>query len=344
LTTITIAIDAMGGDFGPEVTVPAALQALTQTPNLKLTLVGDEAVLNTELAKHASVSAARLTIKHASQQVDMGELPSHALRKKRDSSMRVALNLVKQGEAAACVSAGNTGALMAMAHFVLKMIPGVDRPAIMNSFPIMQDGKEVHVLDLGANVDSFPENLYQFAIMGSVTVEAIGQIKHPKVGLLNIGAEEIKGNHQVKKTAKLLAESKLINFVGSVEGNQIFQGVADVVVCDGFVGNVTLKVMAGVIELVAKFAKDAFMQNPWTRFAGLVAMPVLRGLKKRIDPDQFNGASLLGLRGIVIKSHGDAHASGFVYAINQALIEVENNIPQRIHDQVSAMLEESAAP
>jgi glycerol-3-phosphate acyltransferase PlsX len=340
LTHLTIAIDAMGGDHGPEVTVPAALQALRDFSQLKLVLVGDKHLLETLLTMHHAKIDDRLSIQHASEQVTMDEAPSQALRNKKDSSMRVAINLVKEGIAQACVSAGNTGALMATARFVLKMLPGIDRPAICTTFPTLKPGKEVHVLDLGANVDSCADHLYQFAVMGSVLASALDNIERPKVGLLNIGQEEIKGNDQVKRTAQLLSESKMINYYGYVEGNDFFSGKVDVIVCDGFVGNVALKTIEGAIKLLSTYAKEEFNRSLFTKLSGLIAMPVLKRFKKRLDPDRQNGASLIGLQGIVIKSHGSASITAFYYAIREAMAEVENNIPERIGHEVSIMLEE----
>ncbi len=341
MTDITIALDAMGGDFGPKVTVPAALEALKEHPQLKLILVGNSQELEKILAAHHAKVNDRLVIRHASEQVAMDELPSQALRTKKDSSMRVAINLVKEGVARACVSAGNTGALMATARFVLKTLPGIDRPAIITSFPAIGKDKEVRVLDLGANVDSCADHLYQFAVMGSVLVSVLDNIERPKVGLLNIGQEEIKGNDQVKQTAQLLTESDGINYYGYVEGDAIFSGVVDVVVCDGFVGNVALKTIEGMAKLLSAFAKEEFKRTPFSRMAALIAWPVLSRLKKRMDPGRRNGASFIGLQGIVIKSHGSANVMAFAHAIHEAVVEVENNIPQRIGQEVGMLLEES---
>jgi len=341
LKSCTIAVDAMGGDFGPQVTVPAALNALSTHPSLNLILVGDEESVKKFLpARRQTAINARLTIRHASQQVSMDELPSSALRNKKDSSMRVAINLVKEGLAQACVSAGNTGALMATARFVLKTLPGVDRPAIIATFPTAIEGKAVRMLDLGANVDSCADHLYQFAIMGSLLVSVTEGMPHPKVALLNIGQEEIKGNDQVKQTAQLLSNSHAVNYYGYIEADQIFSGNADVIVCDGFVGNVSLKSMEGISKLIAKIAKEAFKRNWLSKCMGLMAYPIIRQLKKRIDPSRYNGASLLGLQGIVVKSHGGANVLAFTQAIYEALIAVEHDIPERIKEGVEMLLEE----
>ncbi|HXH04004.1 MAG TPA: phosphate acyltransferase PlsX [Candidatus Competibacteraceae bacterium] len=329
-----IALDAMGGDIGPDVVVPAALAILREQPELKLILVGQEEVLRAKLVQHRGREQDHLSIRHAAQTVAMDELPSQALRLKKDSSMRVAIDLVKSGEADACVSAGNTGALMATARFVLKTLPGIDRPAICTTIPSTRG--HTHVLDLGANVDSSAEHLLQFAIMGSILATAVDSVERPKVGLLNIGAEEIKGNEQVKNAAALLAQSPL-NYVGFVEGDDIFLGDVDVVVCDGFVGNVSLKTMEGVAKMIRHFMEQEFKRAWWTRLAGLAALPVLRAFAHRIDPRRYNGASLLGLNGIVIKSHGGADALAFANAIRIARLEVEKAVPQRIHKHLLAL-------
>lgn len=340
MTTYTIAVDAMGGDHGPSVTVPAALQVLAEQKALHLILVGDQDILRQQLLANNATESDRLIIHHAAQVVAMDELPSVALRGKKDSSMRVAINLVKESQAQACVSAGNTGALMATARFVLKTLPGIDRPAIITALPTMKDSTKVRVLDLGANVDSQAEHIFQFAVMGSVLTSAVDNIQRPTVGLLNIGSEEIKGNEQVKKAAQLLSETPAINYIGYVEGDEIYKGVADVIVCDGFVGNVALKVTEGVAKLIGHYMKAAFNRNWLTRLSGLAALHVLKGLRKQIDPARYNGASLIGLQGIVIKSHGSANKFAFAHAITEAMLEVEQNIPQRIRDQVGTILEQ----
>ena len=249
-TGVTIALDAMGGDIGPEATVPAALEALREYQDLDIILVGDEAVLETSLLRHKAAVSDRLRIRHASQVVEMDDLPSHAMRNKKDSSMRVAINLVKEGEASACISAGNTGALMATARFVLKMLPGIDRPAICTALPTMTG--HTWMLDLGANVDVGADHLLQFSVMGSVMAGAVDGNTSPRIGLLNIGEEEIKGNEQVKEAAGLLSSSHL-NYGGYAEGDDIYKGGFDVIVCDGFVGNVSLKTTEGVAKMIAQF-------------------------------------------------------------------------------------------
>lgn len=336
----TIAVDAMGGDHGPSIIVPAAKQVLARYKNLHLILVGDRDILERQL--HGAYDSSRLTILHASQHVEMDESPAVALRTKKDSSMRVAINLVKEGKADACVSAGNTGALMATARFVLKTLPGIDRPAIISSFPTIQNNRHVRMLDLGANVDSNPQNLFQFAVMGSVLASAVDNIENPKICLLNIGEEDIKGNELVKQTAVLLSQSQLINYAGYIEGDRIYKGDVDVVVCDGFVGNIALKIMEGVASMIGKLLKGSFNKNIFTRLVALLAMPVLKALKKQIDPDRYNGATLLGLQGIVIKSHGGAKEHAFAYAIEAAMIQVEKNILQRISIEIEQLLKLSS--
>lgn len=327
----------MGGDHGPSVVIPAALQVIDKNNDLQLILVGDEEVLQKELQAHRHQDQSRLTIHHASQKVEMDEQPGLALRNKKDSSMRVAINLVKEEQAHACVSAGNTGALMATARFVLKTIPGIDRPAIISTFPT-DSPKNMRMLDLGANVDSTPENLLQFAIMGSVLASAVDNIPSPAICLLNIGEEDIKGNELVKKTSQLLSQSTILNYAGFVEGDELFKGKADIVVCDGFVGNVALKTTEGAALFIGKLLKQAFKRNFLTKLAGLIALPVLKSLAKRIDPARYNGASFIGLNGIVIKSHGGANVAAFAHAIEEAVIEVEKNIPQRIRTEVEQLL------
>jgi glycerol-3-phosphate acyltransferase PlsX len=325
---LTIAIDGMGGDIGPDATVPAALRVFQKTSgSIRLILVGHQDVLSAKLATFKNVDRSAIVIHHASQTVAMDELPAQALRLKKDSSMRVAINLVRQGEADACVSAGNTGALMASARFVLKTLPGIDRPAICTTIPSLYG--HTRVLDLGANVDSKAEHLLQFAVMGSVLTSAVDAIESPRVGLLNIGEEIIKGNEQVKKAASLLSKSTL-NYIGFIEGDGIFLEQVDVVICDGFVGNVALKTSEGVAQLIRHYMTKEFKKNLLTRLAGLVALPVLRAFAKKIDPRHYNGASLLGLRGIVIKSHGSADAIAFANAIEIAKLEVEKTVPAQI--------------
>jgi len=331
----------MGGDFGPPITVPAALEILAKHPHLRLLLVGDSVVLQKALSASA-YDTQRLSILHASQQVEMDELPAQALRTKKDSSMRIAINQVKEGTAQACVSAGNTGALMATARFVLKTLPGIDRPAIISKFPTIDPNKNVRLLDLGANVDSSAEALVQFAVMGSVLASAVDNISNPKIYLLNIGEEEIKGNEQVKQTAQLLSNSNLVNYMGYMEADAIHSGEADVVVCDGFVGNVTLKTTEGVVRFIMNLMKAAFMRNTFTKLIGLLAKPVLKSSINRIDPSRYNGAIFIGLNGIVVKSHGGANIEAFAHAIEEAIMGAEKNIPERIRHEVGQLLQSSS--
>jgi glycerol-3-phosphate acyltransferase PlsX len=340
--SLTIALDAMGGDYGPVVVIPAAIAALRETPSLRLVLVGNSPAIERALSATPDQGRFRsqLTIHHTTQEVSMDELPSSALRTKRDSSMRVAIDLVKRGDAHACVSAGNTGALMATARFVLKTLPGVDRPAIISALP-SADG-QTHVLDLGANIDATAEQLFQFAVIGSVLVREVHAIAHPRVGLLNIGAEEIKGNESIKAAARLLQQSEL-NYIGFVEGDDIYKGGVDVVACDGFIGNVALKSSEGVARMIGQMIAQEFRRTWWTKAAGAIAMPVLRAVRGRIDPRSYNGASFVGLRGIVIKSHGSADAFSFANAIREAVAEVEKNVPERISEHLGAMLSQREA-
>jgi len=338
--SVTIAIDAMGGDVGPAVTVPASLSMLRQHPQLQLRLVGQQDVLNAVLARQDAYPRDRLTVVHASETVGMDESPAKALRNKKDSSMRVAINLVRDGEAQACVSAGNTGALMATARFVLKTPAGIDRPAIVTTWPSING--HIHVLDLGANVDCSPELLLQFAIMGSILVRAVENKAEPKVALLNIGIEDIKGNTTIKKAAELMRNSA-INYCGYVEGNEIYTGDMDVIVCDGFVGNVALKTSEGLAQMISRHIREEFQRNLFTRLAGLVALPVLNAFRNRVDHRRYNGASLVGLRGTVIKSHGGADTLAFEYAIREALTEVRNEVSLHIERELVPMLPPSGA-
>nr|WP_306790080.1 phosphate acyltransferase PlsX [Methylomonas fluvii] len=333
----TLSIDAMGGDFGPQVTVPASLACLRKNPDLNLIMVGDEAVLGNLLSQALVEFKGRISIQHASQVVEMDEAPQKALKNKKDSSMRVAINLVQEGKADACVSAGNTGALMATARFVLKMIPGIERPAIISTLP--STFGHTHMLDLGANVDSSAEQLYQFAVMGEEVVKAVEKIERPRIGLLNIGEEDMKGNEQVKAAAKLL-ESSGLNYIGYVEGNSINAGSVkvDLIVSDGFVGNIALKSIEGAAKMIGSKLKDSFSQNWLTKLAGLIAYPVLKRFKDSIDPRLYNGASFIGLRGLVIKSHGGADALAFETAIHLAEVEVAQGVIRKISEKLELAL------
>lgn len=339
---ITISIDAMGGDNGLRATVPGSLRALEKHPELELILVGLEDQIRKALRRFKALNHPRIRIQHASETVAMDESPALALRNKKDSSMRVAINLVKEGQASACVSSGNTGALMATSRFVLKTLPGIDRPAIIYGMPGVdpKTGERAlsHMLDLGANVDCTVDHLFQFAIMGSVRTTFVDHIKKPRVALLNIGEEEMKGLEVIKETAKRLQECPEINYIGFVEGNDIFWNKADVIVCDGFIGNISLKTMEGVAKLIASVVKESFSSNIFSKFLAVLAYPVLKKIKKKLDPRQYNGASFLGLKGIVMKSHGGADSLAFATAISAAVEEVLQDIPTRIHDQVECIL------
>ena len=331
---VTVAVDAMGGDHGPAVTVPASLQFLESTSDTRVILVGQPDAIDKVLHRVPAALRERVVVQPASEVVAMDDPPADALRRKKDSSMRVAINLVKDGTAQACVSAGNTGALMAIAKFVLKTLPGIDRPAIASQLPTKKG--EVTVLDLGANVQVSAQQLVQFAAMGSALASGVDHIERPTIGLLNVGEEEIKGSDVVKEAAELLRRSGL-NFHGNVEGDDIFKGTTDVVVCDGFTGNVMLKTSEGLVQMLYEFLKAEFTRNPLTKLAALVAYPVLAAFKRRIDPRHYNGATLIGLRGVVVKSHGGADVLGFRHAIGKAHAEVAEGVLARIAERIAAM-------
>ena len=318
----------MGGDHGLSVTVPAALDFLKLVDDARLLLVGRKDAIDQALAKSRTVDSTRIEVRHASEVVAMDDPPATALRSKRDSSMRVAIELVKSGDADACVSAGNTGALMAISRFVLKMQPGIDRPAIATQLP-NQTGGTTTMLDLGANVDCEPRHLLQFAVMGAALVTALEGKERPTVGLLNIGEEVIKGNDTVKQAGELLRESTL-DFRGNVEGNDIYEGTTDVVVCDGFVGNIALKTSEGLARMLGGFIREEYKRHVFTRLMALLSLPVLMRFRKRLDHRRYNGASLVGLRGVVIKSHGSADAYAFEFALRRAYDAVRNGLVQRI--------------
>ena len=322
----------MGGDIGVAVCVPAGLTLARQRHELSLILVGQTEKIEPLLQGFEDIES-RVRIVDAREVVGMDESPADALRKKKNSSLRVAIDLVRRGEADACVSAGNTGALMATGRFVLKTLPGISRPAIMTAVPTMQG--HAHMLDLGANTNCSPENLFQFAVMGSVVASQIENISRPRIGLLNIGVEDIKGNDTVREAAALLGAS-VLNYVGFVEGDDIFEQKADVVVCDGFSGNVALKSIEGTSRLITHYLRQEFKSGLYGKLAGMIARPVLNSLGTKLDPRRYNGASLVGLNGIVIKSHGGADEIAFQQAIQTAMIEVEKAVP----DQIRKMLEE----
>jgi glycerol-3-phosphate acyltransferase PlsX len=328
----------MGGDHGPSVTIPAAISFVNREPQAQLVLVGLEDVVRAELRKCKAEHHPRLSVAHAAEVVAMDDPVEIALRKKKDSSMRVAIEMVKDGKAQACVSAGNTGALMAVSRYVLKTMAGVDRPAICSILP-NQKGGPTYMLDLGANVDCEPHHLQQFAVMGSVLVAAMEGIERPTIGLLNVGTEEIKGNEVVKATAKLLREDHergALNFYGNVEGNDIFKGTTDLVVCDGFVGNVTLKAIEGLGRFISSSLTSEFKRNGLTMLAAIIGRGALKRFRNLVNPSRYNGGSLLGLRGIVFKSHGGADAYSYEWAIKRAFDAAKYNL----QDQLSAMIAE----
>ncbi len=342
MTIKTIAVDVMGGDFGPAVTIPGALAFLQQQPDVELILVGDQEQVQAALAT-ANAPRHRIHIQHASQVVGMDEAPQLALKNKKDSSMRVAVNLVKEGRAQAAVSAGNTGALMATARFVLKTIAGIDRPAIAKFIPARNDHLTL-MLDLGANVDCSSDQLFQFALLGHELVAALYPERGtPRVGLLNVGTEDIKGTDTVKQTHNLLAASRL-NFVGNVEGNAVFSGDVDVVVADGFTGNVVLKTIEGAVKFIGSIVKEEFARSLLTKAAALLALPTLKRFKQRLDPRRFNGAIFLGLRGVVIKSHGGTDAEGFCYALQEAYHEIKMDTLAKLEAGIARQLNDDNAP
>jgi phosphate acyltransferase len=336
-TDLTLALDAMGGDHGPHVTVPAALQALKSHSQLNIILVGDKTEIERHLQHSAGIFLSRIQIIHTTEVVTMCDRPVFALRAKKNSSMRLALELVRDGKAQACVSAGNTGALMAMAKVLLKTLPGVDRPALVSSLPSMT-GKPVYLLDLGANVSCDSETLFQFAVMGSVLFEAVHKTARPKVALLNVGVEEVKGNDQVQQAAQLLHHTEQVNYRGFVEGDEIYTGNVDVIVCDGFVGNITLKTSEGIAKLLVSELKRGLKQGLFVRFLSKLIAPRIQAVLSKMNPDHYNGASLIGLRGIVVKSHGNADEAAYLQAVNLAVTEAKRRLPEMIKDRLESIL------
>lgn len=333
--TTTVAVDAMGGDHGPAVTIPACVGALRDNSDLNLILVGRSRDIHDQLGASGKRFGGRLRIQQASEIVAMDEPPGLALRNKKDSSMRVAINAIKSGDAQACVSAGNTGALMAGARFVLKTLPGIARPAIVGKIPSLRG--HVYMLDLGANVDSPAYLLLQFAVMGSILVKYLDNKPSPSVGLLNIGVEDIKGNEIIKEASRLMRGSGL-NFQGYVEGDAIYTGDVDVIVCDGFDGNVSLKTSEGLAQFITRLIRDEFNTNLLTRIAGLFAIPVINRFGKRIDHRRYNGAVFVGLNGIVVKSHGSADVLAFRQAINEAIQQVRHQVPENIRAELAGLM------
>lgn len=344
--TIKISIDCMGGDHGPSVTIPAAVSFVGHEPDAELILVGPEELIRAELKKHNAADHPRLSLVNATEVVTMDDPIEVAMRRKKDSSMRVAITLVKDGAAQACVSAGNTGALMAVSRYVLKTIPGVDRPAICTLIP-NQKGAPTYMLDLGANVDCEPQHLHQFALMGSALVAALEEKARPTVGLLNIGEEDIKGNEVVKQTAALLRadhEKGILNFYGNVEGNDIFEGTTDIVVCDGFVGNVVLKASEGLARFVKVALTAELKSNPLNMLGAMIARGGFKAFSNRMSPSRLNGASLLGLRGLVFKSHGGENAYGYEWAIKRAYDAASHNALARISTAIAELIPQPGFP
>jgi glycerol-3-phosphate acyltransferase PlsX len=346
--TIKISIDCMGGDHGPAVTIPAALSFLQRENAVALVLVGQSELIQAELRRNKAADHPRLSVVNATEVVTMDDSVEVALRRKKDSSMRVAIALVQDGSVNACVSAGNTGALMALSRYLLKTLPGVDRPAICTLIPNQKD-RPTYMLDLGANVDCSPLHLHQFALMGSALVGAIEGIPRPTIGLLNVGEEDIKGNDLVKQTAQLLradhAQGRL-NFYGNVEGNDIFEGTTDIVVCDGFVGNIVLKASEGLGRFVKNALMSEFKRTPVNMLGALIARSAIKAFSRRMNPSRYNGASLLGLRGLVFKSHGGADAYGYEWAIQRAFDAAKHDLLKQIATSVAALMppvDESAA-
>ncbi|GIU53261.1 MULTISPECIES: phosphate acyltransferase PlsX [Shewanella] len=337
MTDLTLALDVMGGDNGPLVTVPAALQALKFNSQLSIILVGNQAEIDPHLVEIDSAVRARIQIIHTTEVITMCDRPIQAIRSRKQSSMRLALELVKDGKAQACVSAGNTGALMALAKILLKTLPGVDRPALVSCLPAVT-GKPVYLLDLGANVSCDSETLFQFAVMGSVLCEAVHKRAKPKVALLNVGIEDVKGNDQVQQAAQYLMDTEQVNYTGFVEGDEIFTGSVDVIVCDGFVGNITLKTSEGIAKLLVHQLKRGLTQGLFVRMLSKLLAPRIQSVLSKMNPDHYNGASLIGLRGIVVKSHGNADEAAYLQAINLAATEAKRRLPEMIKDRLETIL------
>lgn len=327
----------MGGDIGPLITIPAVIATAKKHPNIHFVLCGQADAINKHLEQDFQFSSKQITIIDCDQVVAMDESPLAALRHKSESSMATCIKLVEKGDADACVSAGNTGALMAMANYYLKTLPGIDRPALISSIPI-SDNHSVYLLDLGANVNSDSEILFQYAVMGSVLSEAVGGIPTPRIALLNVGEEQIKGNDKVKHAAQLLIEAPDLNYIGFVEGNDIFSHNADVIVTDGFTGNVALKSSEGLAKLVLSELKRISEASWFNRLLSKIALPLLKKVVRQMNPDQYNGASLIGLRGIVVKSHGNASVEAFCYAIEEAIHQATRQVPARIKHRIETLL------
>ena len=335
MPNLTIALDVMGGDFGPHVTIPAAINILKKYENISLYLVGNTTEIAPLLQNIPASITSRYTIIPSTDDIPMDLAPALALRNFKDSSMRLALNLVQEGRAQACVSAGNTGALMVLARHLLKVLPYIDRPALVSVLPTANN-QPVYMLDLGVNVNCDSEALFQFALMGSALAEHVGNIPKPRVALLNVGEEDIKGNDLVKRAAQLLNEHDQLNYIGFIEGNDIFSGKADVIVCDGFTGNIALKTSEGVVDLVISQLTSVANKNIFSKLLSFMVKPLIMNSLKRLKPDQYNGATLLGLPGVVIKSHGNANQVAFEYAIEQAVKELNSNLIDKISASLDA--------
>jgi len=352
---LKIAIDCMGGDFGPSVIIPAVHQSLlkhqrqkaslnrkidlksslAESSNVDFKLFGNESEILSELSKAKILNHPNISIIPSEDDVLMTDKPLTALKKKKRSSMRLALESVRDGRSNACVSAGNTGALMAVARFILKMLPGIDRPAIISAIPTLKDSS-VYLLDLGANIDCDEHRLFQFAVMGNVLCKSIDNIENPKIGLLNVGEEEIKGSERLKQASKLLYAHSGLNYCGFVEANQIFTGDYQVIVTDGFTGNSVLKASEGLSEFLITKLKLAFQNSWWTKWIAIFARPVINIFKNEVNPERYNGASFIGLRGIVIKSHGGANVNATFFAIEEAVTQAIKKVPSRIRESLQA--------
>lgn len=339
MTDITIAIDCMGGDFGPSVTIPAVKIVLQNRlvhgsiDLVQFQLFGDQQLIEKQLKSIKFNANTNISLCPSQNDVLMTDKPSSALKNKKNSSMRLALESVRDGRAHACVSAGNTGALMAISRFILKMLPGIDRPAIISALPTSNNG-QVYLLDLGANVECNEKRLAQFAIMGNELCKGIDGIASPKVGLLNVGEEEIKGTEQLRRAADLIEQIEGVEFAGFVEANQIFNGKYQVIVTDGFTGNSVLKASEGLSQFLLEKIRLAFQKNLWTKMIGLLAKPILNFFKDEINPERYNGACLIGLRGVVIKSHGSANINATVCAIEEAIKQAKQKVPSKIRDSL----------
>ena len=333
MTEVIIAIDCMGGDFGPSVTIPAIKKAILAHPHVAFQLYGDLEKINLHLNNQRIINHPKIRVFASQDDVTMQDSAAVALKNKKNSSMRLSLEAVRDGLANACVSAGNTGALMAVSRFILKMLPGIDRPAIISAIPTLRN-EHVFLLDLGANVDCDEKRLTQFAIMGNELVKCLDDNPNPKVGLLNVGEEENKGSEKLRRAAEMIGSLESIDYAGFVEGNQIFSGDFQVIVTDGFTGNNVLKASEGLTRYLSHKIKNAFERNWWARFCGLLAKPVIRAFKAEVNPEKYNGACLVGLRGIVIKSHGSANIYATYCAIDEAIKQSYQKLPQKIRERL----------